>query len=286
MKKINEVIAYVETHINEEINYDSLSNIVGYSTFYFHRIFTMLFGITIGEYIRYRRLTLAATEVRETNKSILNIAYEFQYQTPEGFTKAFKQFHGCSPTQMRKTNSVGKKYNILCFENIVVDKNLYYSVKEISEFSLKLMKRSFLDNNPKFNIEIQKYWKELQNNHEYIDLITQNNPIVFEKSIYIAVDMKKDNESKYFEYGVGIETSDKKKATIVIPKTKWLVFPCIGPVNTSLMKTWRQVYYYFIKESEWQLSFDFNLEVYYSGDKNRSDYKCEVWFPVRRKRNV
>lgn len=61
MKKLNIVLAYMEEHIYEDIPYAVLANIVGYSVFYFHRIFTMLFGITVGEYIRKRRLTMAAT---------------------------------------------------------------------------------------------------------------------------------------------------------------------------------------------------------------------------------
>lgn len=109
MKGINNVINYIETHLEEPISYEYLSGMIGYSTFYFHRIFTMLFGMTVGEYIRYRRLTKAADLIKETNQSVLEIAYLFQYQTPEGFTKAFKSFHGCSPIKMRQEKAAGKQ---------------------------------------------------------------------------------------------------------------------------------------------------------------------------------
>lgn len=286
MDKMKEVIEYIENHLEEQIEYDTLSNIVGYSTFYFHRIFTMLFNLTIGEYIRYRRLSLAALLIKEEDLSIMEIAYRYQYQTPEGFTKAFKQFHDCSPLQMKKQGLKGNFLNKLEFEDIVVENNIYYSCKELPKFYLQTNMKAFINDDQHFIFDIQKLWKDIENDQSFIEQLSRHTPVVFKDTTCIAIDIKSDIENIYFKYGIAIEVTTSKEATIEIPASTWLVFPCIGPVNTRLYKMWKQIYYYFLKQSQWVPNYDFNLEVYYPGDKNRSDYKCNILVPVRRKEDV
>lgn len=278
MKNIDQVIKYIEEHLDEKIDYGVLADLVGYSIFYFHRIFTMLFEMTVGEYVRYRRLSEAAKVIQRTKRSVLDIALQYGYQTPEGFFKAFKQFHGCSPIEMRKKKVDGRYVAVLSTKGMVEGHPIYYTVKELPAIHLALKDQIFLNDNSSFIQDIQKYWQQLADSEEYTSLLKSSHNVIFKNAECIAIDRKRNNNDTYFTYGVGVEAVDSW--SFVIPSSQWLVFPCIGPVNTSLKKVWKKLYCHLLKNHEYQIRFDYNLEVYYSGDRDRSDYKCEIWIPV------
>ena len=110
---IQKAIDYIEEHITEELDYTDIARNAAYSSFYFQHIFTVLCGVTIGDYIRYRRLTLAGRELCDTDDKIIDIAFKYGYSTPESFSRAFRKFHGLSPAAARKDSSKLKNYSPL-----------------------------------------------------------------------------------------------------------------------------------------------------------------------------
>ena len=79
----------------------------GLVPFYFQKGFAMLCGMTVGDYIRQRRLSAAGLEVLTTDRKIIDIALEFGYDSPDSFTKAFARFHGLTPAALRKKRRRG-----------------------------------------------------------------------------------------------------------------------------------------------------------------------------------
>ncbi|MEK5488771.1 MULTISPECIES: helix-turn-helix transcriptional regulator [Lysinibacillus] len=95
-------IAYIEEQLMEEISLERLPNNVGYSKFHLSRIFKQETGITIGEYIRIRRIAMAASYLMYSSVSILTIAFTLQFQSQEAFTRAFKEVYALPPGKYRK----------------------------------------------------------------------------------------------------------------------------------------------------------------------------------------
>ena len=81
-----------------DINQDDIAKSVYSSSYHFQRIFSMIVGVTIGEYVRNRRLSLAGHELYETKTEVINIALKYGYESPESFTKVFMRFHGIVPS--------------------------------------------------------------------------------------------------------------------------------------------------------------------------------------------
>lgn len=109
-------INYIEDNITEEIDYPKVAKIAYSSSFHFQRVFSILCGFTLGEYIRYRRLSLAGEELASTNNKVIDIAFKYGYDTPESFTKAFTRFHGATPTAVRKLDAIPKSFNPLSIQ--------------------------------------------------------------------------------------------------------------------------------------------------------------------------
>ena len=99
---IQNALNYIEEHLTEEIDYDEVAREAACSGFYFQRIFNILCGITLGEYIRNRRLTLAGNELSAADNKVIDIALKYGYESPESFARAFSRFHGVTPSEAKK----------------------------------------------------------------------------------------------------------------------------------------------------------------------------------------
>lgn len=110
---IQNAINYIEDHITEELDYEEIAKESFSSPFHFQRVFSILCGYTLGEYIRNRRLTLAGAELANTREKVIDVAYKYGYDNPESFAKAFQKFHGIPPSQARGRGVMLKSFSRL-----------------------------------------------------------------------------------------------------------------------------------------------------------------------------
>lgn len=101
-EQINEAFGYIEDHLESNIDLDKIANIMCQSTVSFQRTFSIFMNISIFEYIRRRRMTLAAIELQTNSIKVIDLALKYGYESPESFTRAFKEIHGISPSAARK----------------------------------------------------------------------------------------------------------------------------------------------------------------------------------------
>ena len=100
---IAEAIAYIEAHLTDQIDVRVVADKAHLSVFYFQKIFGALCGVTVGEYIRNRRLSLAAQELSTQDVKVIDVALKYGYDSPDSFARAFARFHGVSPSSARET---------------------------------------------------------------------------------------------------------------------------------------------------------------------------------------
>lgn len=103
---IQRSLDYTEAHLTEKIDYEAVAKQAYSSAFHFQRMFSMLCGFSLGDYIRMRRLTLAAEDLMCTGDKIIDIALKYGYDTPESFSRAFLRFHGITPTEARRGGTI------------------------------------------------------------------------------------------------------------------------------------------------------------------------------------
>jgi predicted transcriptional regulator YdeE len=118
---MNRAVDYLEANITEKLDIEKVAKIALSSPFHFQRMYHMITGVTIAEYMRRRRLTLAAQDILSGRK-IINVAYRYGYETPEAFTKAFRKMHGISPSAARELGA-----------NLKDEFNYIIGVEEIKE---------------------------------------------------------------------------------------------------------------------------------------------------------
>jgi len=98
---VQKAINYIEENLLENISVEDVSNKIPSSNDYFQKVFSMVTGFPVSEYIRNRRLSLAGRELAEGKAKVIDVALKYHYETPESFTKAFSRFHGVAPSSIR-----------------------------------------------------------------------------------------------------------------------------------------------------------------------------------------
>lgn len=141
---IQNAINYIEDHITDELDYEQIAAESFSSSFHFQRVFSILCGYTLGEYIRNRRLTQAGTELANTREKVIDVAYKYGYDNPESFSKAFQKFHGITPSQARGSGVMLKSFSRLSIKvSLEGGSIMNYRIEEKPAMLLTGYKRRF-----------------------------------------------------------------------------------------------------------------------------------------------
>lgn len=293
LTSIRRAIEYIEAHLKEDINVQDVFDEVNISGSIFGRGFGVMTGYTVAEYIRGRRLYIAALALRDTERSVLDIAMDACYGTPESFSKAFTRFHGNTPTAVR-SGAEFKTFLPLRIK-VTTQGGEQLSCKTTKMFGMKLI--GFQKEFPMENAyeEISKYWNEIC--REYAYKVYAGNPPanVYEKALM---------DNRIGEYGVCIDDLEGNKVRYMIagrytggeippgmvvyefPAGEWAVFECVGPMPEALQSlNTREFNEWLINNTEYELSVNANVEWYDCvGEKTDSDYLSALWFPIKRRK--
>ena len=141
---IQKAIDYIEDHITEELDYEEIAKIGFSSSYHFQRVFSILCGYTLGEYIRSRRLTLAGVELAGDKVKVIDAAVKYGYDSPDSFAKAFARFHGITPSAAREPGAELRSFSRLSIRIALEGgSSMNYRIEEKPEMVLTGYKRFF-----------------------------------------------------------------------------------------------------------------------------------------------
>ena len=114
--RLNDAIGYIEEHLRGEIDAAQLGKIACCSSYHFQRMFTYMAGIPLSEYIRRRRMSLAAVELQGKNVKIIDVAGKYGYNSPTAFNRAFQSVHGVAPSAVKNEGVSVKSFPPIQFK--------------------------------------------------------------------------------------------------------------------------------------------------------------------------
>lgn len=284
---IKKALNFMETELLTIKSPEEVAQHVHISTMYLQKGFQILTGYSIGEYLKNRKLYLAAMDMINTNEKIIDIAYKYGYETPESFTKAFTRFHKATPTEIRK-----RKTNIRTFLPLRVTMviqggyNMDYTIEKMPSFKLIGFSKEF-SFDTSYN-EIPKFWDLFFSKyHTYTEEIKQ---VILQNRIgefgLCIDDIGKENKFRYMIAGKYLGGNIPQEMEVYeLKEGDWAIFKCFGPmpealqtVNTQIFKEWLP------GNTEYDLAGNYNIEWYSSqGKTTDEDYQSAIWIPVRRK---
>ncbi|MCL2775773.1 MAG: GNAT family N-acetyltransferase [Oscillospiraceae bacterium] len=180
LNRMNLVLNYIEDNLDGEIEENKIAMLFAGSKSMFQRIFTLMTETTLSEYIRKRRLTQAAFDIRTTNEKIIDIAVKYGYNSAVAFNSAFKRFHGISPSSARKSGIQLQIFHRLAFTlalnlNQTGGNNMQYHVIEDAKIIIRkctvedsdALKSVIVNDNP-------RYMEDLAADHNKLTIAEYN----------------------------------------------------------------------------------------------------------------
>lgn len=279
---IRKAVAYIESHIMEDITMYEVAEHINISPFYFHKGFSILCGYSIAEYIRNRRMALAGEEWITSDITVMELAIKYGYDSPDSFTKAFTRFHGHTPLTVRRNKMMMKTFAPLKLTiSLKGGSIMEYRIVKKEAFCVLGVSKMFCYENAKQ--EVSQFWQEHYSSGKGEDVCGM---------FGINIDLQMGNET--FEYLIADVYNPSKDipdgfVVKTIPAFTWAVFPCRGAlphslqdVNTKIFSEWLPAL------QEYEFAAGYCVEMYDAPDKypngtQDDNYYTEIWLPVKKK---
>lgn len=286
LERMNQALAYIEENLAAEIDFQQIEKLTLCSEYHFRRMFSFLAGVTLSEYIRRRRLTLAAFELGLSNVLVIDTALKYGYSSPDSFTRAFYSLHGVTPTEIRNTGQRLKAYPRMTFQLIIKGEcEMNYRMEEKAEFRIVGITKRVPLIYEGVNPEIASMWKSLDD--DMISTLKALSNVEPHGLLSASTNFSEGRlDGGELDHYIGVATTNECPENLTqlkVSASMWAVFESIGPFPETLQNIWGRIY------SEWFPSSNYEQiegpEILWNENKdvNSPTFRSEIWIPVLRR---
>lgn len=274
IKSFNNTIDYLETVLDDEIDEKKVTLLSGYSYSMFSRLFSILTETTLSEYLRIRRLTEAAIILRDTDEKIIDVAFNFGYESSDSFGTAFKNFHGFTPSEVRN----GKPFKLVSRVQLAL------SVKGGRSMNITIQKKKAFTvagvNEQNINSSLcPNVWDKLYEKYNHDELTKLGEG----QSVGICHDVENPSTINYMAGYIIIDVDQARSMdldVLEVEEAEYAIVELTGSVPECIHNGWKYAMEVFFPEHGYVHSGKPDFEYYYEGDMDSKDYKMELWIPV------
>lgn len=286
IRKMNNAIAYIESNLNGVVDYNEAAKIACCSAYHFQRFFSFIAEIPLSEYIRRRRLTLAAFELQKGDVKVIDVALKYGYESPEAFTRAFKSIHGVTPKIAKDKGSQLRAYPCMSFHiSIKGDIEMNYRIEQKESFEMFGVDTDISTVDNQNFISIPKFWETCRSDGTMVRIrkagnLNENAPL--HAAMYNCTDT-----SHAYMIGHFIPASGDPKDffTLTVPASTWAIFPTeelsMAEAAKQAAIMWKRIFTEWFATSGYELANAPELELHYKKAENK--YITEIWIPIVKK---
>lgn len=275
LERMNRALDYIESNLDGEIDYTIMAGKACCSEYHFSRMFSSISGISLSEYIRRRRITLAAFEIQKTDIRIIDVAVKYGYESPDSFARTFRKIHEIKPSEARNKGVKLKAFPRISFQiSIKGDVEMEYRIENL-DFELRIIGTSKRVKTSSAFKTIPTLWncaKKDGSMQRLIDMSWENPKCKLEGILGIC-GKEATITDEGFDYFMGVRYEGEvpnDMETLIIPQSTWAVFP-------NVVDAWKRLYSEWIPTSGYEFANLPCIECYY-GPKHKPRH--ELWVPV------
>jgi len=281
---LNRAMEYIEEQLPGEIDATEVARRAACSEFHLQRMFPYLAGVTLAEYVRRRRMSLAAAELA-LGRRVIDVALECGYESPTAFTRAFKAVQGANPSQVQRGEAKAIQFPRLAFTvQVKGDIAMEYKIIEMPAFRV-VGHATGGDWTPENAGEkATAFWGELNQDggrriHEALSLMDGSEPAGL-------LGVSFCDEGEFNGYLVGVATSQPCPEGMeerMVPKATYAVFDCTGPMPDAMQQLQHRILAEWLPSSGYEWAAKSDVELYSGPNMTAEDYKSQVWLPIEKR---
>jgi len=284
IKGIQRAIQYIEDNILNDLDVNEIAGKAYMSPFHFQRLFLLTSGMTLGTYIRNRRLSLAAVDLQASDSKIIDIAIKYGYDSPEGFARAFERFHNILPSAAK---AKGSKINSLSPLSIKVTLEggsvMTYCIEEMKGFKLlgKAVRHGEGYEAP------SRLWQQCYADGT-IQALSEYSTSPGKELIGLTDGSSFDGETQMYYVATIYDKDAAPEGFVVknIPARTWIKYMCRDLTERHAeAEIWQRIYSEYFPTSDY-MPDEYQMVVYPVGDGNYPDVMGEVWVDVKKQEHV
>lgn len=250
---LNEITLYIDEHLEERIDYEVLARMMAVNSYTMQKLFSIITGISLSEYIRKRRLTEAGFDILNKGEKIIDVAIKYNYDSATAFSRAFTSFHGIKPSQLKNVSKLKSFPRMVFDENIKIVSELEYEIVNLDEIVLYGLKKEtdnirIKNDAPKFFHETEDKYMDIYGEADY-GMVTYEN------------ELRESCNAYYVLYKKVIPEFEK----VVIPQSKWLRFRINSYSSKEIHDLSQRFYKEFMMSCRYCLRDLPELEYYHDG---------------------
>ena len=283
---LNRVVEFVEQHLDQELDIAALARSLGTTEYHIRRMFSSLAGMPLSEYIRRRRMAVAAADVLGEGE-LLGIAVRYGYGSTEAFSRAFRSVHGVSPGDARRNGGPLHTQPQIRFR-LTVEGNTTMDARIADRPSFRLVGHSARVPliHQGANPHIQAHIASLpEAEHGRLKGLSDTEPAgLLQVSADVDPDYTEGSELTYL-HGVAVAegtTIPEDLDVIEVPAGSWAVFRTDGPYPAALQSTWAATATDWFPSNPWQLRPGPSIVAVLDRSADFSTASTELWLPVQR----
>ena len=298
---LQKAIDYIEEHLLEEIDYETVASQSFSSSYHFQRVFSIFCGFTVGEYIRNRRISLAGAELAKTQTRVIDIALKYGYESPDSFAKAFQKFHGITPSAARNGGDLKSFSRLVLKISLEGGSTMNYRIEEKPEMILTGYKARFTG---------APYGKERERQEKQLFVTTRAKQWLLRgakgassnSNTDMCVITDIDDEGYIFYYALPLDKYERDNMyntevtgfeymkefgfeNITIPKQTYAVFTTEQqPFPTKdYMDIRQKIVSEWLPSTDWLIADAPEISVYYWYPKKEKNKRyIEIWIPIEK----
>lgn len=278
IERLNEAMGYIEEHLADGIDMDKLGKIACCSSYHFQRMFTYMAGVPLSEYIRRRKMSLAAVDLQGKDRKIIDVAAKYGYSSPTAFNRAFQSVHGIAPSAVKNEGVSVKSFPPIQFKITVKGvEEMNYRIETKDAFRITGVSVPLNKDVEKNFAVIPSKWQEIAMDGTLQKLIGMMDT---EPMGVLGVSTCNDTEPWRYYIAVSTKKTGEDLEEYMVPATTWAIFPGEG-TNQSIQELERRIVTEWLPTSGYEYGNAPDVEVYLNPDPQNAKY--EVWIPVVKK---
>jgi AraC family transcriptional regulator len=282
LARLNSAVIYIEEHLTDNIDIEKVAQIACCSPFHFQRMFSYLAEVPLAEYIRRRKMTRAAFDLQNGDEKVIDVALKYGYDSPTAFNRAFQSIHGIAPSAAKQNGVVLKAFPLIHFQiTIKGDVEMNYRIEKKEAFKIVGVKEHYPFSIEESFASVPLFWQKTAQNGLIPTICSY-----MDREPNGVLGVSTCMNGKDFDYYIAVATNKETPAELVeyiVPECTWAIFECIGAMPFAIQNLQKRIVSEWLPTSGYEYANAPDIEVYFEGNQQADDYRCEAWLPVVKK---